>query len=141
MRKLLYLFLSVSLLAFSACGDDDNDQTPQSDCVGGKGGAMVLAAKTVHHTRPINGCKLYIKYNTNSFPGENTSVYDDSLQMPIDSSQAWFSGLKCGKYYLYATGIDSLLPSPVWIVKGGIPVNTSLSADTLNITVYITEGD
>jgi hypothetical protein len=137
------VYLLAGALIFSGCKDDDEDPVPApvSNCVAGKGDFLSLNIRTVHHTRPVSGCKVYIKYNTNSFPGEITSVYDDSLQIPNDTVAGTFSGLKCGKYYLYATGIDSLLDPTVWIVKGGIPFSTEYNDTTLNVSVYVTEGD
>lgn len=135
--------LTFAFIAFSGCKKDKKDE-PQPvvpACVGGTGGNLKLIARTVHHTRAIKGCKVYIKYNTNSFPGEVTSVYDDSLQIPADTVEGAFENLKCGKYFLYATGIDSLLDPSTWIVKGGIPFSTELDSGVVNVTVYVTEGD
>ena len=147
MRKesLLIIFFGIVFASFSGCKDDKDDPQPQpppvTECVGGTGGNLTLIARTVHHTRAIKGCKVYIKYNTNLFPGEVTSVYDDSLQIPADTVEGAFMNLKCGKYFLYATGIDSVLDPASWIVKGGIPFSTQLDSGTVNVTVYVTEGD
>ena len=105
------------------------------------GDSLNLNVRTVHHNRAIPGCKVYIKYNTNTFPGEITSVYDDSIQIANDTVAGTFSGLKCGKYFLYATGVDSLLDPSTWIVKGGIPYYSAYNDTTLNVTVFVTEGD
>lgn len=133
------------LLALNGCKEDDNDPAPTpapaDTCVGGIGDSLYLNVRTVHHTRPVTGCKVYIKYNTNTFPGEVTSVYDDSIQIANDTVAGTFTNLKCGKYYLYATGVDSLLDPTHWTVKGGIPFYSPYNDTTLNVTVFVTEGD
>lgn len=142
MKHILALYVMISCCVFTSCKKDKApDKVPDEPCTAGKGGNLVILAKTVHHTRAIKGCKVYIKYCTNNFPGELTSVYSDSIKIPDDTVESVFTGLHPGKYFLYGTGIDSLLDNSVWHVKGGVPVNTSQDSDTLRVTVYVTEGD
>ena len=125
---------------FHSCGDKEEE--PQPDlCNEGRNGERTLAMKMVHHTRPINGARVFIKYNAVEFPGEDTAMYDYSVTSLPDSPFASIDSLACGNYYVYAVGIDSLLDPTNWVCRGGFPYRTSLSTGIDTITVYITEGD
>ena len=108
---------------------------------GGAGGNLTIKATTVHHSRPIPGCTIYVKYNATEFPGEDVTKYDFSIKADNDKTFAFVSNLTCGEYYFYAVGIDSLLDPSNWICKGGITYSTSQEQDTIAISVPITEGD
>jgi hypothetical protein len=130
--------ISVLLLGFftlfSAC-------KKKSECGAGTGGSLTLVPKMIHHTRPINGCMVYIKFNTSEFPGEDVSKYDLSYKADNIKSEVSIPSLNCGDYYIYAVGIDSLLDPTNWICKGGIPYSTDQKEGAINLNVYITEGD
>jgi hypothetical protein len=85
--------------------------------VGGKGGNATLNVTPQHHSKNIDSCMVYIKYNTLDKP---TSAYDDSAKCVIVNGKpvASFSGLKKGNYYLFGFGWD---PAIVMNVKGGAP--------------------
>lgn len=107
----------------------------------GKGGNASIKAVPKHHSKYINNCTMYIKYNTNDLPSTtfNASQYDDSLKcMVVDGiPYATFTGLKKGKYYVYGLGYDSTIQQTV---QAGKPV--TITADqTYEITVPVTEGD
>jgi hypothetical protein len=131
--KNLLILLSISLILASC--------KPKNDCKAGSGGNLVIKASTVHHTRLVPGCTVYVKYNANEFPGTDFSVYEVTVKAKNDESFVTIPGLKCGNYDLYAQGIDSLLSPVNWIVKGGIPFSTSQDKDTISISIPITEGD
>lgn len=141
-RRLIPVFLLlVSLsVSFYACKPDKDDE-PVDLCAEGRTGELQLSAKMIHHTRPIKGCDLYIKYNATEFPGEDTSLYDYHVTAPADSAVAVIDSLNCGNYYLYAVGIDSLLDPSGWLCKGGLPFSTDKKSGSVSINVYITEGD
>lgn len=94
---------SLFLLAYSCKKGDDT---------------ATLHVTPKHHTRPIDSCKIYIKYNATDSPANN--AYDDSAKcvqvagVPV----ATFSGLKKGNYFLYGYGWDPQLTPPRH-VKGG----------------------
>lgn len=109
--------------------------------VAGKGGNASIKAVPKHHSKYINNCTMYIKYNTNDLPSAtfSASQYDDSLKcMVVDGiPYATFTGLKKGKYYVYGLGYDSTIQQTV---QAGKPV--TITADqTYEITVPVTEGD
>ena len=132
-----YLFI-ISLfvpLFFGAC-------KKSNDCTAGLGGNLTIVAKTMHHTRAIPGCTVYIKYCTQELPGNgNASAFDKSYKITNDSVEIAISNLQKGDYYLYATGIDSTLDPTKNSVKGGIPFSTDQNNGLINLIVPITEGD
>jgi hypothetical protein len=129
----LFLITFLFVASFSSCKEDD--------CKAGTNGGLTVAAKMIHHTREIKGCKVYVKFNTQEFPGEAAANYDLTFKANDSTSIAYLRGLNCGDYYLYAVGIDSLILPPNNVVKGGIPFSTSQKEGTQNINLYVTEGD
>jgi len=114
----------------------------KDECTAGQGGNLTIVAKTFHHTKPIPGCTLYIKYCTQEYPGDNNySAYDKSYKIANDTFQIAVNGLQNGEYYLYALGVDSALSPSNNIVKGGIPFSTDQKDGTVYLTVPVTDGD
>jgi hypothetical protein len=113
----------------------------KSECGAGTGGSLTIIPKMIHHTRPINGCTVYVKFNTSEFPGEDVSKYDLSYKADYNKSEVSIPSLNCGDYYIYAVGTDSLLDPTNWICKGGTPYSTDQKEGAINLNVYITEGD
>ena len=111
---------------------------PSSCCKGGSGGQATLVASPYHHTKPIQGAILYVKYNTTDPPGTNPSDYDAKFTAGPNEFTITCNGLKCGDYYLYCTGYDSTL---LRVVTGGMTVHIKYSdrKSTENINVAITE--
>lgn len=68
---------------------------------------------------PIYGAMVYIKYGQSKPPG-NISGFDAKIQCPANGNSVSFTGLNCGTYYLFATGYDSVLNSPI---SGGSPIS------------------
>ena len=140
-RLMPFLLLLITLMvSFYGCKPDKDDE-PVDSCPEGRTGALQLSATMIHHSRPIKGCDLYIKYNATEFPGEDTSLYDYHVTAPGNSAVAVIDSLNCGNYYLYAIGIDSLLDPSGWLCKGGLPFSTDKKSGSVSINVYITEGD
>jgi len=137
----LAAFLWLTLVVFFSSCKDEEDEQPVDLCDEGRTGQLVISATMIHHTRPIKGCDLYIKYNATEFPGEDTSLYDYHVTAPGNSAVAVVDSLNCGNYYLYAVGIDSLLDPSGWLCKGGLPFSTDQKSGSVSLNVYITEGD
>ena len=134
MRSLYLIFVfTLFITSCNSCKEDD--------CKAGSGGGLTIAAKMIHHIREIKGCTVYVKYNTQDFPGGSPSNYDLSFKANDSTSIAYLRGLNCGDYYLYAVGIDSLLTPPNNVVKGGMPFSTAQKEGTQSINLYVTEGD
>ena len=125
----------VLLLAGLTAGCKKGEDGP----IGGKGGSGTLRITPRHHTRLIDSCTVYIKYNAVDAPIDGR--YDDSVMCTAAGgvTVAEFSGLKKGNYYLYGFGWDPVLV-PAQHVKGGLAY--MLSSDTVqNIFLQISEGD
>lgn len=134
--SVISLLLAVT---FSSCKDKTEEEV--DNCPEGRTAFLKVIPKMVHHTRPINGCRVFIKFNATNFPGEDTTKYDYAVSSAWDSPYATIDSLNCGEYYFYTIGIDSLLDPSNWIVKGGLPYSTTATTGTDSINVYITEGD
>lgn len=117
----------LGVIAFASCKRSDDSP------VGGKGGAAVIYATPQHHSKNIDSCKIYIKYNSS----EASTTYDDSaVCVPVGGKPvATFSGLKNGKYYLFGKGYD---PSILQNVKGGTPYEITTQTQ-INLFVPVTE--
>lgn len=118
MRRYIVLIAGL-LFLFASCKNNDN---PQPDTGGGKGGNGVLLVTPRHHGRAIDSATIYIKYNATDAPTDGK--YDDSARcVPVSGIPvATFSGLKKGNYYLYGYGWDPTL-TPPQAVKGGFAYN------------------
>jgi hypothetical protein len=104
----------------------------------GTGGKASLAIDVKHHGKVIGGATVYIKYNSND-AASSIAEYDATFTAKSSGEKkghAHIYDLKAGKYYLYATGIDTIngIPTPV---KGGVPVTIKGSEKTSEIAVLI----
>jgi hypothetical protein len=92
----------------------------QSCCKAGKGGNATLHVSVLSDSKnPIYNTIVYLKYGQSTPPASVTG-FDAKIQPPAGSNTVSFTGLKCGTYYLYASGYDSTLKSPV---SGGAPLS------------------
>jgi len=126
--KALYSFLiiGVSSVLLSAC------------CKGGSGGDASITAFPFHHTKPIPGVTVYVKYDATEFPGASPSSYDINFKAGATDLSVKCTGLTCGNYYLYGVGYDSSISQ---IVSGGMNVKISYSdrKNNANVNLAITE--
>jgi hypothetical protein len=100
---------TVALFALSAIGC-----TPEP----GPGGKGEIKGICAHHSRPIVGTRVFIKYGTINSPGTDPTAYDDSTVAGADARFS-FPELEKGNYYLYGIGFDSSISLPV---TAGVPV-------------------
>ncbi len=108
-------------------------------CPSGTGGNLTLKLKTMHHSNYIKGCIVKIKFGTQDFPGES-AAFDLTQQAGTNDSIVIVTGLKCGDYYIYATGADSTLTSTDKTVKGGIPYSTTSNDGVVELILPVTES-
>jgi hypothetical protein len=101
----------------------------------GTGGKVQLNIEAKHHTTPIPGCRIFIKYGAQEFPGSNTANYDASITLD-NNGKGSFTGLRKGDYYLYGVGFD---PGLLENVTGGIPVKIEVKAGDISVVVPVTE--
>jgi hypothetical protein len=129
-----YLFYAICFCAvgflLDACKDTEDEifLLPTKICV-----------KTSHHGQPIPNAVVYVKYNTNVFPGydQPASFYDATF---YTDAQAYgcLTGVPIGKHWLVAFGYDSLhYPHHVF---GSLPVELTLEGKiTIDTTLYVSE--
>ncbi len=106
---------------------------------GGKGGNDTLVIKPAHGGVLINltSGTAYIKYGTLNAP--SNGVYDDSAAFnPVDTiSQAVFTGLTNGQYFILCYGIHSTYPQPNLESKAPLTISqTGTTAVTLDFSNY-----
>jgi hypothetical protein len=83
------------------------------------GGDVTLVAIPKHHSTPIKGATIYVKFKADEFPSDIVSNYDLKIVGEENEEHVHIEGLRYGKYFLYAVGYDSTIMSTV---SGGIPV-------------------
>ena len=133
----LILFIA-SILGLASCKHD----TPAAPaCVAGSGGNVTVVAYLFHHdsmivNKPDYRDSVFVKFNTHNLPGTNASSYDAVFVGDSVSENVHLTGLKCGDYYIYGVGLDTITsPGFPFHVSGGIPF--SISATTGEITMHV----
>lgn len=120
------IFFVLCIISFNAC------------CKGGSGGKADITVSPYHHSKPIPGATVYVKYNATELPGTSPSNFDANYTATANSLPIKCSDLKCGNYYLYVVGYDS---SIMQTVKGGIGVKIKYKdrKENTNVNVPVTE--
>ncbi len=99
-----------------------------------------LGVRTMHHTWSVGNCTVYLKRNTQSFPGTDGWLYDDSLVTNLDGYGV-FTQLHYGDYYLYAKGFDKMENQMV-TGHGYIQLTPANLVDgRLDTVLWVTEWD
>lgn len=136
--KLSYLLLISGLgtaALLTSCKEDD-----EAACIGGDGGQLTIVATLEHHGDVIPNSPGYpdtvwVKYNTQEWSNAPLG-YDKQVIGEEGEDHVHITGLKCGKYYLYASGFDTTIQM---VVRGGIPISTNQSTGELMIDIPATE--
>ena len=123
MKKLFYFPLIGFCFLFSLCGKE------------GPGGKAAIKGMVMHHSKPIPGAAVYIKYNASESPGTNVTYYDDHVNADANANFE-FQDLKRGDYFLFGAGYDSSIALPV---TGGVPVIIKKKTETVQSNVLVTE--
>lgn len=102
------------------------------------GGDATIAAFVKHHSTPIKGATVYVKFDEQELPSDITTNYDLKIDGEANEDHVHIEGLRYGKYYLYATGFDSTI---MQTVTGGIPVKIEWSErkEEIDIDIPVTE--
>ncbi|MEY4594983.1 MAG: hypothetical protein RIQ47_1393 [Bacteroidota bacterium] len=134
-RPLQFLAVTSIAVAISciSCKDDN-------DCIGGSGGSLTIVAKLEHHGINIPNDSLqpdtvWVKYNASDW-GNAPQGYDMRVIGVFPEDHVHIEGLKCGKYYLYASGWDTSINMEV---KGGIPYETEESSGEVVVKIPVVE--
>ena len=134
MKKLTYI-LGAFLLFAGSCSDDE-------ECgEAGQGGDVTFVVKPKHHSVPIYSQGSYpdtvmIKYDTQEYPGASPSLYDLVVVGDSGEDHVHIPGMKCGDYYIFATGLDTSIMERV---VGGRPFSTAQKSGEITIVVGVTE--
>lgn len=99
-----------------------------------------VCVQTVHHSWPVPKSTVYVKYNTDEFPGyeKPPSFYDTSFHTD-NIGRGCLAPLPEGRHWLVAYGFDSLVP-PFYPVFGSLKIEITLGARAkLDTILYVTE--
>ncbi|MEZ4895134.1 MAG: hypothetical protein R3A50_08420 [Saprospiraceae bacterium] len=98
-----------------------------------------ICIKTSHHGQPIPEAKVWLKYNTDTFPGydQPTSYFDALIETGADA-RGCIEPVPEGHHWLIAFGYDSLhFPN---FVYGSMELNISVSGRAVVDTIlYVSE--
>lgn len=108
-----------------------------SCCKAGTGGKASIVCRVYNTTTGGNGnnSTVYIYYGS-SKPPASLDKFDAHKSTGLNSNTVTFTNMKCGTYYLYATGYDSIVSLPL---KGGGPFSLTHSNrnKTENATISV----
>jgi hypothetical protein len=133
MKSLAFSFLAFFILSGTSCKKDNK-------CDAGSGGSLTLITQLKHHGSVIINDSLrpdtvWIKYNAKDWSGAPSGANAMFIgEYPED--HVHISGLKCGDYYLFASGWDA---SSSEIVKGGRAYSTEDNSGELHVDIAVTE--
>jgi hypothetical protein len=98
-----------------------------------------LCVKTQHHHQPIPQANIYIKYNTESFPGYDRGAdYFDAAFRTGANARGCLAPIPEGRHWLVAFGYDSLYyPHEVY---GSMQIEVSLNGQAkIDTILYVSE--
>lgn len=98
------------------------------------GGKSTINGTVVHHATAIPYARVFIKFNAQEFPGNDTTFYDNKIS--ADASGKFEIKVYKGNYYLYSVGIDNTSAKPD--VRGGVPVKVR-HKEVVEVTVPVTD--
>jgi hypothetical protein len=105
---------------------------------GDTGGDATIAGHVKHHSTPIKGATVYVKFDEQELPSDPTNNYDLKIVGEANEDHVHIEGLRYGKYYLYAVGFDSTI---MQTVTGGVPVKIKWSErkEEIETDIAVTE--
>ena len=130
MKNSFYSMLFLGGLLFFSCKKSETSGTVESK--------IVLAVTVTHHYVPVPNFPVYLKKNTGTYPGRDSTLYD--LRVLTNSKGiACFTGIPPGNHYLYGYGYD---PGVLMNCIGYHPVIVSTSTvvnDTITTQLFVSE--
>jgi len=128
--KRISLVLVLAIVAQMACRPALPDEIPLP---------TKICVRTQHHTWPIPQAMVYLKYNTDTFPGYDKppSYFDASFKTGANA-HGCIEPVPEGRHWLIAYGYDSLyFPHDVY---GSMRIEISLSSKpVLDTILYVSE--
>lgn len=129
MKKIL-LLLAIILVVYPACRPALPEEIPLP---------TKICVQVLHHTLPIPKTTVYVKYNTDTFPGYDKppSYFDASFKTGPDA-RGCIASVPEGRHWLVAYGYDSLyFPNDV---RGSMRAEISLMyKPVLDTVLYVSE--
>lgn len=122
-----------------------HEPVPAPPCVAGAGGNVTIVAYLFHHDSLITNKPgyldtVYVKFNTQNFPGPDPSDYDAMYFGDTLENLVHLEELKCGDYYIYGVGLDTISsPGFPFRVTGGIPFSTTATSGEIVLHVPVVE--
>jgi len=125
MRSILFLLI---LLMISSCAKDDPvfyfpTTTP-------------VTFKTQHHERAVPFIKVYLRYDTDTFPGYDDLSVFDTMIVSNEYADVTFPNIPIGKHWVVGFGHDDFLDEPV---RGGLPFEIEDISMPWDTSLYISE--
>ena len=142
MKSIHKIIFVVCLAGVFSC---KHEPSPVPACVAGTGGDLTIVAYLFHHDSVISNKRdyldtVYVKFNTQNFPGSDPSNYDIFFVGDTMEDQIHLEELKCGDYYIYGVGLDTITsPGFPFRVSGGIPFSTLTTSGEITLHVPVTE--
>jgi hypothetical protein len=99
------------------------------------GGSSTIKGTVSHHAKLVPNAAVFIKFNTNNFPGSDTNKYDSKVR--ADAQGNFSIKVYRGDYYLFGYGFDYSILSPYDVI-GGTPVRIGNNQD-MTVNVAVTE--
>ncbi len=132
-KYILALIISGTFFLNTSCKKDNK-------CEAGSGGSLVLVTQLKHHGTVIVNDSLrpdtvWIKYNVQDWSGAPAGS-DAVFIGEYPEDHVHISGLKCGDYYLYASGWDTSIGE---IVTGGRAFSTEDESGELHVDIAVIE--
>jgi len=112
----------------------------ENKCDAGLGGNLTLVSQLKHHGSIIINDSLrpdtvWIKFNVKDWSGAPNGA-DAMFIGEYPEDHVHISGLKCGDYYLYASGWDTGISK---VVIGGRAFSTEDDSGELHVDIAVTE--
>lgn len=137
------VLLSVILFSciFLAACEKEGPLEKEKDCIAGLTGEFTLVIRLRHENHLLVNLKnyrdtVYLKFNSSELPGMDSLDYDAVYIGDYPGDSVVINNLSCGKYYIFATGMESIHQVRVF---GGIPYEIKKNSGRRNIVIPVSE--
>ena len=99
---------------------------------------IILAVSVTHHYLPVPSLPVYVKFNTSSYPGQDSTKYD-IRKLTNESGMVYFANIIPGNHYIYGYGYDPGVGMNVIGYHPLIITSSSVVNDTVRTLLYVSE--
>lgn len=99
---------------------------------------IILAVSVKHHDVPVPQLPVYIKFNTSSYPGRDSTKYD-VRKLTDNAGMVYFPNIIPGNHYIYGYGYDADWGMNVIGYHPLIVTSSSVVNDTVRTLLYVSE--